>query len=130
MLFCLGFIANFIIGGVTDVFEAAIPIDLVLHDTYHIIAHFHYVIMGGIAFAVFAGIYYWDPIYTGRWCQRILGKAHFWLTILGTNLTFFLMILLGYGGMTRRYAGTICRFAPSKYPLLSISWRPTAWCCS
>ncbi|NHN40148.1 cytochrome-c oxidase [Halorubellus sp. JP-L1] len=104
MLFCIGFIANFIIGGVTGVFLAAIPVDLVLHDTYYVVGHFHYVIMGAIAFAVFAGVYYWFPIVSGRMYQRTLGKAHFWLTMVGTNLTFFAMILLGYGGMPRRYA--------------------------
>jgi len=115
MLFCIGFIANFIIGGVTGVFEAAIPVDLVLHDTYHVIAHFHYVIMGGIAFAIFAGIYYWFPLVTGRWYQRTLGKWHFWLTMIGTNLTFFPMVLLGYGGMPRRYAGYDLTVGPVGY---------------
>jgi cytochrome c oxidase subunit 1 len=104
MLYCIGFISNFIIGGVTGVFLAAVPVDLVLHDTYYVVGHFHYVIMGAIAFAVFAGIYYWFPIVSGRMYQRTLGKAHFWLTMVGTNLTFFAMILLGYGGMPRRYA--------------------------
>jgi cytochrome c oxidase subunit 1 len=104
MLFCVGFIANFIIGGVTGVFEASVPVDRLLHDTYHVVAHFHYVIMGAIAFAVFAGIYYWFPIFTGRMYQRRLAKAHFWLSMVGTNLTFFPMIILGYEGMPRRYA--------------------------
>ncbi|WP_227130657.1 cbb3-type cytochrome c oxidase subunit I [Halorubellus salinus] len=104
MLFCIGFIANFIIGGVTGVFLAAVPVDLILHDTYYVVGHFHYVIMGAIAFAVFAGVYYWFPIVSGRMYQRTLGKAHFWTTMVGTNLTFFAMILLGYGGMPRRYA--------------------------
>ncbi|MFB6156005.1 MAG: cbb3-type cytochrome c oxidase subunit I [Haloferacaceae archaeon] len=104
MLFSIGFVANFIIGGVTGVFLASIPVDLVLHDTYYVVGHFHYVIMGAIAFAVFSAIYYWYPIYTGKMYQRSLAKAHFWLTMLGTNVTFFSMILLGYGGMPRRYA--------------------------
>nr|WP_197052459.1 cbb3-type cytochrome c oxidase subunit I [Halobellus rufus] len=115
MLFCVGFVANFIIGGVTGVFEASIPIDLVLHDTYHVIAHFHYVIMGGIAFAIFAAVYYWFPLFTGRWYQRTLGKWHFWLTMIGTNLTFFPMIFLGYGGMPRRYAGYDLTVGPVAY---------------
>nr|WP_202614410.1 cbb3-type cytochrome c oxidase subunit I [Halostella litorea] len=104
MLFCIGFISNFIIGGVTGVFLAAIPVDLVLHDTYYVVGHFHYVVMGAIAFAGFAGLYYWYPMYTGRMYQRTLGKWHFWLSMIGTNLTFFTMILLGYAGFTRRYA--------------------------
>ncbi|WP_135534597.1 cbb3-type cytochrome c oxidase subunit I [Halostella pelagica] len=115
MLFCIGFVANFIIGGVTGVFEAAIPVDLVLHDTYHVVAHFHYVIMGAIAFAVFAGIYYWFPLVTGRWYQRTLAKWHFWLTMVGTNLTFFPMVLLGYGGMPRRYATYNLSVGPQTY---------------
>jgi cytochrome c oxidase subunit 1 len=115
MLFCVGFIANFIIGGVTGVFEAAIPLDLVLHDTYHVVSHFHYVIMGGIAFAMFAAVYYWFPLLTGRWYQRTLGKAHFWLSMVGTNLTFFPMLLLGYGGMPRRYAAYELSVGPVSY---------------
>ncbi|WP_324757205.1 cytochrome c oxidase subunit I [Haloarcula montana] len=104
MLFCIGFVSNFIIGGVTGVFLAAVPVDLILHDTYYVVGHFHYVVMGAIGFAVFAGIYYWFPIFTGRMYQRTLGKAHFWLSMVGTNLTFFAMLALGYLGMPRRYA--------------------------
>lgn len=115
MLFCIGFIANFIIGGVTGVFEAAIPVDLLLHDTYQVVAHFHYVIMGAIAFALFAGIYYWFPLITGKWYQERLAKAHFWLTMIGTNVTFFPMILLGYAGMPRRYASYNLAVGPEAY---------------
>ncbi|WP_368409293.1 cytochrome c oxidase subunit I [Halomarina litorea] len=104
MLFCIGFVSNFIIGGVTGVFLAAIPIDLVLHDTYYVVGHFHYIVMGAIAFAGFAGLYYWYPIFTGKMYQRTLAKAHFWLWMVGTNLTFLAMLLLGYEGMPRRYA--------------------------
>jgi cytochrome c oxidase subunit 1 len=104
MMFCVGFVQNFIIGGVTGVFLAAIPIDLILHDTYYVVGHFHYIVMGAIAFAGFAGIYYWFPMVTGRMYQRSLAKWHFWLSIVGANITFFAMILLGYGGMPRRYA--------------------------
>jgi cytochrome c oxidase subunit 1 len=111
MLFCIGFVSNFIIGGVTGVFLASIPVDLVLHDTYYVVGHFHYVVMGAIAFAGFAGLYYWFPLYTGRMYQKTLGKAHFWLSMVGTNVTFFAMILLGYGGMPRRYATYLPEFA-------------------
>ncbi|ACV48283.1 MULTISPECIES: cytochrome c oxidase subunit I [Halomicrobium] len=104
MLFCIGFVSNFIIGGVTGVFLASIPVDLVLHDTYYVVGHFHYIVMGAIGFAVFAGIYYWFPIVSGRMYQKTLGKAHFWLSMIGTNVTFFAMLALGYLGMPRRYA--------------------------
>jgi cytochrome c oxidase subunit 1 len=104
MLFCIGFVSNFIIGGVTGVFLAAVPVDLILHDTYYVVGHFHYIVMGAIGFAAFAGIYYWFPIFTGRMYQRTLGKAHFWLSMIGTNVTFFAMLALGYLGMPRRYA--------------------------
>ncbi|ELZ91659.1 cytochrome c oxidase subunit I [Haloferax mucosum ATCC BAA-1512] len=111
MLFCIGFVSNFILGGVTGVFLASIPVDLILHDTYYVVGHFHYIVMGAIAFAGFAGIYYWFPIYTGRMYQVTLGKWHFWLSMIGTNVTFFAMILLGYGGMPRRYATYLPQFA-------------------
>jgi cytochrome c oxidase subunit 1 len=104
MLFSIGFISNFIIGGITGVFLASVPVDLILHDTYYVVGHFHYIVMGAIGFAVFAGIYYWFPIVTGRMYQRSLGKAHFWLSFVGTNLTFIGMLTLGYLGMPRRYA--------------------------
>jgi cytochrome c oxidase subunit 1 len=111
MLFCIGFVSNFIIGGVTGVFLASIPVNLVLHDTYYVVGHFHYIVMGAIAFAGFAGLYYWFPLYTGRMYQKTLGKAHFWLSMIGTNVTFIAMILLGYGGMPRRYATYLPEFA-------------------
>jgi cytochrome c oxidase subunit 1 len=111
MLFCIGFVSNVIIGGVTGVFLASIPVDILLHDTYYVVGHFHYFLMGGTVFAVFAGIYYWFPLATGRMYQKTLGKAHFWLSMVGTNVTFFAMILLGYGGMPRRYATYLPEFA-------------------
>ncbi|HMB49653.1 MAG TPA: cbb3-type cytochrome c oxidase subunit I, partial [Natronoarchaeum rubrum] len=104
MLFCIGFVSNFIIGGVTGVFLAATPVNLVLHETYYVVGHFHYVVMGAIGFSVFVGLYYWFPLYTGRMYQQALAKWHFWLTMIGTNVVFFAMILLGYGGMPRKYA--------------------------
>jgi cytochrome c oxidase subunit 1 len=110
MLFCIGFLSNVIIGGVTGVFLASIPVDIILHDTYYVVGHFHYFLMGGTVFAVFAGIYYWFPLYTGRMYQRTLGKMHFWLSMVGVNITFFAMLLLGYGGMPRRYATYLPQF--------------------
>jgi cytochrome c oxidase subunit 1 len=104
MLFCIGFVSNFIIGGVTGVFLAAVPVDLILHDTYYVVGHFHYIVMGAIAFAGFAAVYYWYPLFTGRMYQKTLARWHFGLWMLGTNITFFAMLLLGYQGMPRRYA--------------------------
>ena len=111
MLFCIGFVSNFIIGGISGVFLASVPVDLVLHDTYYVVGHFHYVVMGVIAFAGFAGLYYWFPMFAGRMYQRRLGKAHFWLWMFGSNITFLAMIVLGYGGMPRRYATYLPQFA-------------------
>jgi cytochrome c oxidase subunit 1 len=111
MLFSIGFVQNFIIGGVTGVFLASIPVDLVLHDTYYVVGHFHYIVMGAITFAGMAGLYYWFPVFTGRMYQRRLGKIHFWLWLVGSNVTFLAMILLGYGGMPRRYATYLPQFA-------------------
>jgi cytochrome c oxidase subunit 1 len=110
MLFCIGFVSNFIVGGVTGVFLASVPVDLILHDTYYVVGHFHFVVMGAIAFAGFAGLYYWYPMFTGRMYQRRLGKWHFWLWMIGSNVTFFAMVLLGYGGMPRRYATYLAQF--------------------
>nr|WP_276300774.1 cytochrome c oxidase subunit I [Halorussus sp. DT80] len=110
MLFCIGFVQNFILGGVTGVFLASIPVDLVLHDTYYVVGHFHFIVMGAIAMAGFAGIYYWFPMFTGRMYQRTLAKWHFWLTMIGSNVTFLAMLLLGYGGMPRRYATYLPQF--------------------
>ena len=104
MLFCIGFVSNFIIGGITGVFLASVPVDLILHDTYYVVGHFHYIVMGVIGFGAFAGLYYWFPVFTGKMYQKRLGKWHFWLSMIGTNITFFAMLLLGYLGMPRRYA--------------------------
>ena len=104
MLFSIGFVQNFIIGGVTGVFLAAVPVDLILHDTYYVVGHFHFIVFGAIGFALFSAVYYWFPAITGRMYQRRLGKWHFWLSIIGSNVTFLAMILLGYLGHPRRYA--------------------------
>ncbi|WP_211330689.1 cbb3-type cytochrome c oxidase subunit I [Halalkalicoccus subterraneus] len=111
MLFMLGFVSNFIIGGVTGVFLASIPINSILHATYYIVGHFHYIVMGAIGFALLGAVYYWFPLVTGRMYQRQLGLIHFWLSFIGTNVTFFAMILLGYGGMPRRYAEYLPQYA-------------------
>ncbi|MFB6096009.1 MAG: cbb3-type cytochrome c oxidase subunit I [Haloferacaceae archaeon] len=112
MLFCVGFIQNFIIGGVLGVFEASIPVDLLLHDTYQVVAHFHFIVFGAITFAGMAALYYWFPIFTGRMYQPTLAKWHFWLWLVGSNVTFFAMTILGYQGMPRRYATYLPEFAP------------------
>ena len=102
LLFAVGFIAMFIIGGLSGVMHAAPPSDAQQQDTYFIVAHLHYVLFGGSIFAIFAGIYYWWPKMTGRMLSDGLGKLHFWLTFIGFNITFFPMHYLGMDGMPRR----------------------------
>jgi cytochrome c oxidase subunit 1 len=104
MLFCMGFLFMFLIGGVTGIFLASAPIDYAAHDTYYVVAHFHYTMFGGTVFAAFAGFYYWIPKMTGRLMNEALGKLHFWLLIIGFNLTFFPQFQLGLDGMQRRIA--------------------------
>ncbi len=100
--FAVGFIAMFIIGGLSGVSHASPPADLQQTDTYYVVAHIHYVLFGGTILGLFAGIYYWWPKMTGRLLDEPLGKLHFWLTIIGMNLTFFPMHLIGLLGMPRR----------------------------
>jgi len=102
MLFAVGFIAMFIIGGLSGVMHSSPPADLQQTDTYFVVAHFHYVLFGGAMFGIFAGIYYWWPKAFGRTLNESIGKAHFWLTIIGANLTFFPMHFIGLLGMPRR----------------------------
>jgi cytochrome c oxidase subunit 1 len=103
MLFSIGFISMFVIGGITGVFQAILPIDRQVHDTYWVVAHLHYVLFGGSVFGIFAGLYFWIPKATGWLLDDRLGKLHFWTMFLGFNLTFFPMHILGLLGMPRRY---------------------------
>jgi cytochrome c oxidase subunit I len=102
MLFALGFIALFTIGGLSGIFLAAFPFDWQAQDSYFVVAHLHYVLFGGSMFGVFAGLYYWWPKIFGRVLHEGLGKLHFWLLFIGFNLAFFPQHLLGLDGMVRR----------------------------
>jgi cytochrome c oxidase subunit 1 len=102
MLFSIAFIAMFTIGGISGVMHSAAPSDLQQTDTYFVVAHIHYVFFGGTVLGLWAGIYYWYPKITGRLLNEPMGKAHFWLTLVGMNLTFFPMHVLGMVGMPRR----------------------------
>ena len=102
MYFAVAFIAMFIIGGLSGVMHASPPADLQQNDTYFIVAHFHYVLFGGSIFALNAGAYYWWPKMFGRMLDERLGKVHFWLMLIGFNLTFFPMHFVGLNGMPRR----------------------------
>ena len=102
MLFALGFLGLFIIGGLSGIVVANYPVDYQVHDSYYVVAHFHYTLFGGMAFAIFAGLYYWFPKMTGRMYDERLGRLHFWLLFVGFNLAFIPQHMLGLLGMPRR----------------------------
>jgi cytochrome c oxidase subunit 1 len=102
LLFAVGFIAQFVVGGITGVMLAIFPVDWQLTDTYFVVAHMHYVLFGGVAFALCAGVYYWFPKMTGRMMSEGLGKLSFWLMVIGFNATFLPQHSAGMSGMPRR----------------------------
>jgi cytochrome c oxidase subunit 1 len=112
MLFALGFVSMFVIGGLSGIFMASTPVDIFIHDTYYIVAHIHYVVFGGSILAIFAGLYYWWPKMFGKMLNETLGKIHFWLTLIAFNVTFFPMHILGVGGHMRRI------YNPTQYDFL------------
>jgi len=104
MLYSVGFLAMFLIGGINGAFAAVVPVDFAITVTYFVVAHLHYVLFGGSVFAIFAGFFFWMPKMTGKFLSERLGKIQFWIMIVGFNLTFFPMHMLGLIGMQRRIA--------------------------
>ena len=113
MLFSIGFLFLFTLGGFTGLVLSLVAVDIQLHDTYYVVAHFHYVMVAGALFAAFAGIYFWFPKWTGRMYDESLGKVHFWLTMIFFNITFFVQHFSGLAGMPRRIPD---------YPLMFETW--------
>jgi cytochrome c oxidase subunit 1 len=102
MLFALGFIIMFTIGGFTGLMLSITPADFQYHDTYFVVAHFHYVLVNGALYSIFAAVYFWLPKWTGNMYDEKLGKIHFWVSTFGVNLLFFPMHFVGLAGMPRR----------------------------
>ncbi len=139
MLFAVGFIFTFLLGGLTGVLLATAPIDFAVTDTYFVVAHMHYVLFGGSVFALFSGVYYWFPKITGRMLGEGLGKLHFWMTFVGFHLTFAIQHVLGLRGMPRRVPDYVTAYgfewmnlvssigafllAASTFPFLWNAWR-------
>ena len=113
MLFAIGFLFLFTLGGFTGLVLAVVPVDIQMHDTYYVVAHFHYVMVAGALFAAFAGVYFWLPKWTGHMYNETLGKWHFWLTLIFFNMIFFVQHFLGLAGMPRRIPD---------YPLMFETW--------
>jgi cytochrome c oxidase subunit 1 len=111
MLFAVGFIFVFVAGGITGIILAIAPVDIQMQDTYYVVAHFHYVMVAGSLFAMFAGTYYWLPKWTGHMYDETLGRWHFWLSMIFFNMTFFVMHFLGLAGMPRRIPDYPLQFA-------------------
>lgn len=118
MLFSLGFVLMFVVGGLSGIFMASTPVDMYIHDTYFIVGHIHYVLFGGSLFAIFAGVYFWYPKMYGRRLSTGLGTFHFWTTLLTFNAVFFPMHILGMGGHMRRiYDPTVYDFLAPLQPM-------------
>ncbi|BAZ04231.1 cytochrome c oxidase subunit I [Calothrix sp. NIES-3974] len=133
MLFAIGLLSMFVLGGISGVTLGTAPFDLHVHDTYYVVAHFHYVLYGGSVFGIYAGIYHWFPKVSGRMMNETLGQIHFLLTFVGTHLTFLPMHELGLQGMPRRvamydpqftYLNQLCTYGAW---LLAISVIPFVW---
>lgn len=111
MLFAIAFVALFTIGGLSGLMLAIAPADFQYHDTYFVVAHFHYVLVPGALFSIIAAVYYWLPKWTGYMYDEFMGKTHFWLSFVSVNLTFFPMHFVGLAGMPRRIPDYAMQFA-------------------
>jgi cytochrome c oxidase subunit 1 len=111
MLFAIGFLCLFTIGGFSGLVLAIAPVDITLHNTYYVVAHFHYVLVSGALFAIIGGVYFWLPKWTGKMYNETLGKWHFWLSMIGFNVAFFPQHFLGLAGMPRRIPDYALQFA-------------------